>query len=123
MIRILIVDDHAGVRFGLKVLLENYDDLQYVGEAANGHEAVHICNQLQPDVVLMDLVMPHMDGAMATKLIREQCPDVRVIILTNGDDVDLINAALKAGADRWMLKDGNIDAIAEIIRSVIASID
>jgi chemotaxis response regulator CheB len=82
MIKILIADDHPTMRNGLKVFLENFDDMQLVGEAASGTEAVDLCRQLQPDVVLMDLLMPHMDGVTATKLILEHCPDTKVILMS-----------------------------------------
>ena len=97
-IRVLIVDDHAMVRSGLAAFLEAYDDLELVGEAASGAEAVQLCAELRPDVVLMDMVMPGMDGAAATRAVLERCPEVRVIALTSFPEEDLVPRALKAGA-------------------------
>ncbi|MFO7661808.1 MAG: response regulator transcription factor, partial [Chloroflexota bacterium] len=82
-IRVLIVDDHAVVRSGLAAFLSAYDDLFLAGEAANGEEAVRRCAECRPDVVLMDLVMPGMDGAAATREIRASCPHVQVVVLTS----------------------------------------
>src|SRR5439155_4576593 len=80
-IGVLIVDDHAVVRSGLEAFLQVHDDLELVGEAANGQQALHLCEQVQPDVVLMDLMMPGMDGATATRAIRQQFPHIQVIAL------------------------------------------
>lgn len=82
-IRVMLVDDHAVVRSGLTAFLLAYDDLELVGEASSGEQAVHLCGQMHPDVALMDLVMPGMDGATATGQIREKCPDIQVIALTS----------------------------------------
>src|SRR6476620_863466 len=82
-IRVLIVDDHAVVRSGLAAFLQVFDDLELVGEAANGQQALRLCEQVQPDVVLMDQVMPGMDGATATRAIRQQYPHIQVIALTS----------------------------------------
>src|SRR6478672_6244401 len=89
-IRVLIVDDHAVVRSGLAAFLEVFDDLELVGQAAGGQEAIYLCAQLQPDVVLMDLMMPDMDGATATRLIRQQCPKVQIIALTSFREDELV---------------------------------
>ena len=89
-IRVMLVDDHAVVRSGLSAFLLAYDDLELVGEASSGERAVQACQELQPDVVLMDLVMPGMDGATATGLIREKCPDIQVIALTSFKEKDLV---------------------------------
>lgn len=89
-IRVLLVDDHAVVRSGLATFLLVYDDLELVGEAPNGQEAIRLCEQLQPDVVLMDLVMPILDGAAATKAIREQWPHIQVVALTSFPEEDLV---------------------------------
>jgi len=97
-IRVLLVDDHAVVRSGLGAFLLAYDDLELVGEAASGEEAVRLCERFQPDVVLMDLVMPGMDGATATRLIREHCPQIQVIALTSFKEKELVEGALEAGA-------------------------
>ena len=82
-IRVLLVDDHAVVRSGLGAFLLAFDDLELVGEASGGEEAVRLCPQVRPDVVLMDLVMPGMDGAAATRVIRQRCPHIQVIALTS----------------------------------------
>ncbi len=115
-IRVMIVDDHAVVRSGLSAFLLAYDDLEYVGEAAGGADAVQRCAALRPDVILMDLVMPGMDGAEATRLIKEVCPSVRVIALTSYKEDDLVEGALKAGALSYLLKNVSADELAGAIR-------
>ena len=97
-IRVLLVDDHAVVRSGLGAFLVAFDDLELIGEAGSGEEAVRLCAQRQPDVVLMDLVMPGMDGAAATRAIKERCPHVHVIALTSFKEKELVEGALQAGA-------------------------
>jgi DNA-binding NarL/FixJ family response regulator len=97
-IRVMIVDDHAVVRSGLSAFLLAYDDLDIAGEAGGGREAVEACASMSPDVVLMDLVMPGMDGAAATAAIRATCPSVQVIALTSFPEENLVQAALAAGA-------------------------
>lgn len=104
-IRVLIVDDHAVVRGGLKFFMATTPDIEVVGEADNGVRALHMCTQLQPDVVLMDLVMPEMDGITATKAIRDQFPHIQVIALTSFQEEDLVQRALRAGAISYLLKD------------------
>jgi two-component system, NarL family, response regulator LiaR len=116
-IRVLIVDDHALVRTGLKLFLMAFDDLELVGEAASGEEAISSCCQLQPDVVLMDLAMPGIGGATATSTIRHQCPQVQVIALTNFQDVEMVQAALQAGAIGYLLKNVTAEELASAIRS------
>jgi NarL family two-component system response regulator LiaR len=116
-IRVMIVDDHDMVRKGLAVFLEAFDDLKLVGEAANGKEAVRLCAEVQPHVVLMDLVMPEMDGIAATRAICQACPDVKVIMLTSFGDEDLMQRALQAGAVGYLLKNASIDEIAIAIRT------
>jgi NarL family two-component system response regulator LiaR len=119
-IRVLIVDDHPMVRRGLATFLKVYDDLELAGEAAGGQEAVGLCAQLQPDVVLMDMAMPEMDGAAATRLIRKQSGAVRVIVLTSFKDEILIQSALQAGAIGYLLKDVSGDELAQAIRAAHA---
>jgi NarL family two-component system response regulator LiaR len=119
-IRVMLVDDHAVVRSGLSAFLMAYDDLELVGEANSGERAIHLCQQLEPDVVLMDMVMPNMDGATATGLIREQCPDIQVIALTSFKEKDLVEGALQAGAIGYLLKDVSADELANAIRSAAA---
>jgi NarL family two-component system response regulator LiaR len=120
LIRVMLVDDHAVVRSGLSAFLLAFDDLELVGEASSGEEAVRLCPQLQPDVVLMDLVMPGMDGAAATRAIREQCPDIQVIILTSYKEKELVQGALEAGAIGYLLKDASADGLAAAIRAARA---
>jgi two-component system, NarL family, response regulator LiaR len=118
-IRVLIVDDHAGVRRALSIFLEEWDDLELAGEADNGKTALDLVERLHPDVVLMDLVMPVMDGIQATQAIREAYPDVQVIVLTSTIDFDMINKAIEVGAFGYMLKDVLLDTIAETIRAAV----
>jgi NarL family two-component system response regulator LiaR len=119
-IRVLLVDDHAVVRSGLSAFLMAYDDLELVGEAEGGEEAVRRCNEIEPDVVLMDLVMPNMDGPAATRAIREQCSKVQIIALTSFKEEELVQAALEAGAIGYLLKNVSADELAEAIRSAHA---
>ncbi len=119
-IRVLLVDDHAVVRSGLAAFMMVYDDMDFCGEAADGREAIEKCASLQPDVVLMDLVMPEMDGATATKVIRERWPDIQVVVLTSFKEDDLVQGALRAGAIGYLLKDTNSDDLAAAIRSAVA---
>lgn len=116
-IRVLLVDDHAVVRSGLATFLLVYDDLELVGEASNGQEAVRQCEQLRPDVVLMDLVMPIMDGAAATQAIREQWPEIQVVALTSFPEENLVQGALRAGALSYLLKNVSADELAHAIRA------
>jgi two-component system, NarL family, response regulator LiaR len=103
-IRIMIVDDHAVVRTGLSAFLLAFDDLAYVGEATGGADAVRTCASLKPDVILMDLVMPDVDDAEATRRIKETCPDLRVIALSSYKEDDLVQGALRAGALSYLMK-------------------
>ncbi len=119
-VRVLIVDDHGVVREGLKMYLAADGDFEVVGEACDGAEAVEECRRLQPDVVLMDLVMPVMDGAAATARIREMYPTVQVIALTSFDADDLVQRALDAGAISYLLKDTRPDALRPAVRDAAA---
>lgn len=119
-IRVMIVDDHAVVRSGLSAFLMVFDDLEFVGEAASGEEAIRLCKKLNPDVVLMDLVMPGMDGAAATQAIRENCPDIQVIALTSFKEDDLVQRTLKAGAIGYLLKNVSADELVNAIRAAHA---
>ena len=116
-IRVLLVDDHAVVRSGLAAFLLAFDDLELAGEAASGEEAIRRCRQLQPDVVLMDLVMPGMDGAAATRAIREQFPRIQVIALTSFPEEDMVRATLQAGAIGYLLKNASAEDLATAIRA------
>jgi NarL family two-component system response regulator LiaR len=116
-IRVMLVDDHAVVRSGLSAFLMVFDDLKLVGEASNGAEAVQLCQELQPDVVLMDMIMPEMDGATATRLIRQSNPQVQVIVLTSFKEDELIHGALEAGAIGYLLKNVSADELVRAIRA------
>ena len=116
-IRIVIVDDHAVVRSGLSDFVTVFDDFELIGEADNGRQAVTVCASSKPDVVLMDMVMPEMDGATATRLIREANPEVQIIALTSFREEDLVNAALKAGAIGYLLKNITAEQLAAAIRN------
>jgi NarL family two-component system response regulator LiaR len=115
-IRVLIADDHYMVREGLKVFLSAQEDLEVVGEATDGAEAVERCRQLQPDVVLMDVLMPVMDGAEATAAIKEEWPETQVIVLTSFVDEKLVESVLDAGAISYLLKDTHPERLAQAIR-------
>jgi NarL family two-component system response regulator LiaR len=119
-IRVMLVDDHAVVRSGLSAFLMAFDDLELVAEAGSGQEAIHVCEQARPDVVLMDLVMPEMDGAAATRIIRNRCPETQVIALTSFKEQDLIQGALQAGAISYLLKNVSADELANAIRAAHA---
>ncbi len=116
----MIVDDHAVVRSGLSAFLLAFDDLEHVGDATGGADAVGKCISLRPDVVLMDLVMPEVDGAEATRRIKEACPEVQVIALTSYKEDDLVQGALKAGALSYLLKNVSADELAGAIRAAYA---
>jgi NarL family two-component system response regulator LiaR len=116
-IRILIVDDHALVRTGLGAFLEVYDDLELAGEAKDGTEAIELCEQLQPDVVLMDLVMPETDGAAATRTIHARWPNIQVIALTSFKDQEWVTRALQGGAVGYLLKNVRAAELADAIRA------
>ncbi|HSJ55194.1 MAG TPA: response regulator transcription factor [Anaerolineae bacterium] len=124
-IRVLIADDHAVVRQGLRTFLELQDDpsklpIHVVGEATNGAEAVELARRLQPDVVLLDLVMPVMDGIEATPRIIEGCPRARVMILTSFGEEERVFPAIRAGAQGYLLKDISPDDLVEAVRAVYA---
>jgi len=116
-IRILLVDDHDMVRRGIAVFLLTNDDLVLVGEAANGVEALEKCAELQPDVVLMDLMMPVMDGITAIRLIRERYPATQVIALTSFSEEKLVETSLQAGAIGYLFKNVSVDELAAAIRA------
>jgi len=119
-IRVMLVDDHAVVRSGLGTFLMAYDDFELVGEASGGEEALRLCGTLNPDVVLMDLVMPGMDGAEATGLIHQKYPHIQVIALTSFKEQELVESAIKAGAISYLLKDVSADELADAIRAASA---
>ncbi len=116
-IRLLIVDDHAMVRLGLAVFLRPYGDMEVVGEASGGEEALRRCGQDQPDVVLMDLAMPGMDGVTTTQKIRQAYPNIQVVALTSFGKEELVRAALQAGAIGYLFKDVSSDELVQAIRA------
>ncbi len=119
-IRVMIVDDHDMVRRGLAAFLRAKPDLELVGEADDGQQALDVCEQVEPDVILMDLVMPEMDGTTATRAIRERWPQVQVIALTSFQEKKLVQEALRAGAISYLLKNVSVDDLAEAIRAAYA---
>jgi NarL family two-component system response regulator LiaR len=119
-IRVLVVDDHAVVRNGIRYSLLAYKDIELVGEAANGKEALRMCRGIQPDVILMDMRMPGLDGVDATRAIVELYPQVQVIALTSFQEGNLVQEALQAGAIGYLLKDVEMDALAQAIRAAHA---
>jgi len=119
-IRVLLVDDHTMVRRGLATFLKVFDDLQLAGEAENGETAIQLCAQVLPDVILMDMVMPGMDGAATIRLIRQKYPQIQVIALTSFKEGELIQNALEAGAIGYLLKDISADELARAIRAAHA---
>lgn len=119
-IRVMVVDDHAVVRSGLADFLLAYDDLEMVGEASDGEQAVMLCEKAKPHVVLMDLVMEGMDGAEATRVIRDACPQIQVIALTSFREEALVQKAIQAGAIGYLLKSISAKELAEAIRNAFA---
>jgi len=119
-ISLVLADDHAVVRSGTRELLEQQPDLKIVGEASNGEEAVRMANELQPDVMVMDVRMPKMSGVEATRRIKSENPDVKVLVLTAHDDDEYVFALLQAGANGYLLKTAEIDELVRAIRTVAA---
>jgi len=120
MIRVLCVDDHPLVRKGIALILDNEADMTLVGEAGNGRDAVELFRQLQPDVTLMDLRMPDLDGISAVKQIRAECPEAKIIALTSFDGDQDIYRALEAGVRGYLLKESIHTEVLAAIRSVFA---
>jgi len=119
-IRVMLVDDHTMVRRGLAAFLKAFDDLELAGEAESGEAAIRLCAEVLPDIILMDMVMPDMDGATATRAIRQQFPQVQVIALTSFKEGDLVKNALEAGAIGYLLKDVSADELVWAIRAAHA---
>lgn len=117
LIKVLIADDHQVVRQGLRTFLELQDDIQVVGEACDGDEAVQMVRQLMPDVVLMDLVMPRLDGITATRQVKDLGTSVKIIALTSFTEDDKVFPAIQAGASSYLLKDVSPDELVEAIRA------
>lgn len=119
-IRVMLVDDHAVVRGGLSKFLMVYPDLELVGEAESGEEAIQLCQRFQPDVVLMDLKMPGMDGITATRHIRQKYPTVQVVVLTSFQEEPMVQGALQAGAIGYLLKNVTAAELATAVRAAKA---
>jgi NarL family two-component system response regulator LiaR len=119
-IRVMTVDDHEILRGGIRFLLLAFDDLELVGEAHSGEEALCLCGRVQPDVVLMDMMMPGMGGVETTQALREQYPDIKVLALTSFHDHNLVQGVMQAGAVGYLLKGASMDELAEAIRAAHA---
>jgi NarL family two-component system response regulator LiaR len=119
-IKVMLVDDHDMVRQGLAIFIETVDDLELVAQASNGVQAIQLCDQLVPDVILMDLMMPEMDGFEASQAILAAHPDIRIVALTSFKDKKLVQSALQAGAMSYVLKNATIDELADVIRAAYA---
>ena len=117
---ILIADDHAVVRFGMRAILDAQDDLLVVGEAADGHEAVQRFLELRPDVAVLDMVLPGLDGAAACEAIRRDVPRAKIVIVSGSAPSEHVHRALKAGAQGYLLKDAAPSTLVSAVRSVIA---
>jgi NarL family two-component system response regulator LiaR len=120
MIQVMLVDDHNVVRSGLATFLRAYDDLELVGEAKNGLEAVNLCHQKKPDVILMDLMMPEMDGIAATRAILKDYPDIKIVAMTSFEEEELVHGVLAAGAISYLLKNVSSDELAKAIRDAVS---
>jgi len=116
-IRVAIVDDHQKVLNGLEILFDLFDDLELVGTAMDGSKAVQLCLRIKPDVVLMDLLMPVMDGVEATDIIRKRFPEIEVVGMTSFNEKSIVERELQAGAYACLFKDASIDDFADAIRS------
>ncbi len=119
-IKVVIVDDHVLVRSGLEVVLGMFDDIELVGQAGDGEEAVRLCEELRPDVVLMDLVMPGTSGVEATRRVLASCPGTKVVALTSFTEEDLIGETLRAGAIGYLMKNVSADQLADAVRNAHA---
>jgi DNA-binding NarL/FixJ family response regulator len=119
-IRLILADDHALVRQGTRQLLERQPDLEVVGEAADGEEAIRLANELQPDLVVMDVRMPKLSGVEATRRIKAECPNVGVLVLTAHDDDEYVFALLQAGANGYLLKTAESEELVRAIRAAHA---
>jgi NarL family two-component system response regulator LiaR len=116
-VRVLIVDDHQMVRRGLRILLRGFEDMLVVGEAENGQDAVRLCGETAPDVVLMDIIMPGMDGIEATRIISEKYPQIRIVALTSAIEMDYVASTLRVGATSYLIKNASDEQILNAIRA------
>ena len=114
-IRVAVADDNDMIRYGMSVFMETFADLMLVGEARNGIEAIELCRTAKPDVVLMDLIMPEMNGVAAIRRIRQEMPHIRCVALTSFDDAELVHDALQAGAISYLIKNMSLDELAAAI--------
>jgi DNA-binding NarL/FixJ family response regulator len=119
MPRVLIVDDHAFIRRGVETILESSPEWQVCGEASNGNDAIRLANQLSPEVVLMDVTMPGMNGLEATRIIRKEHPDVKVILLTLHESSEVLRSGFRAGANGYLLKADAEEELMKALRIVI----
>jgi len=119
-IQVMLVDDHNVVRSGLATFLRAYEDLELVGEAKNGLDALNLCRKVKPDVILMDLMMPEMDGIAATRAILEEYPEVRIIAMTSFEEEELVHGVLSAGAISYLIKNVTSDDLAKAIRDAVS---
>jgi DNA-binding NarL/FixJ family response regulator len=119
-IRIMIADDHHVVRRGLAFFLKTQRDIEIIGEAGNGKEAVELARTLKPDLILMDLIMPEMDGIQATKIIKTEMPEIKIMMLTSFSDQDHVIPALEAGASGYQLKDIEPDELIHCIKKIMS---
>jgi DNA-binding NarL/FixJ family response regulator len=118
-IRLLIADDHALVRSGLRSMLEREPGFEIIGEAEDGREAVELCRSLRPDLILMDVRMPRMDGLEATRTIKQESPEIGVLMVTMHENPDYMLEAIKAGAAGYVLKDAPLDELISAARRVV----
>src|SRR5512143_425190 len=119
-IQVMLVDDHNVVRSGLATFLKAYDNLELVGEAKNGLEALNLCRKKKPDVILMDLMMPVMDGIAATRAILADYPEIKIIAMTSFEEEELVQGVLSAGAISYLLKNITADELAKAIRDAVS---
>jgi two-component system, NarL family, response regulator LiaR len=119
-IQVMLVDDHNVVRSGLATFLKAYDDLELVGEARNGLEALNLCRKKRPDVILMDLMMPEMDGIAATSAILQDYPEVKIIAMTSFEEEQLVHGVLAAGAISYLLKNVTSEELVKAIRDAVS---
>jgi two-component system, NarL family, response regulator LiaR len=116
-IQVLLVDDHDVLRDGIAVVLEEFADLELIGKAKSGWDAVEKCEKLRPDVVLMDILMPDLDGLSAAQIIRDRHPDIKLVVLSSFEEEHLVQAAHQAGVNAYLLKNVSIDELASAIRN------